>query len=61
VIHAKFHQEFSGYTGEMSIGMGKESKTKEEEENNAPVVDIEAKTSIHGGGGQTNDWGEEDT
>ncbi len=41
--------------------MGKVSMTEEEEEDNAPVADLEAKTAMHGSGGRSDDWGEEDT
>jgi hypothetical protein len=61
VIHAKFLPEFGGYTGETSVGMGKVSKTEEEDKNNAPVADVEAATATHSGGGRSNNWGEKDT
>ncbi len=61
VIHPKFHLEFGRYTGETSASMGKVLKTEEEEENNVPVANVEAETAMCGGGGWSNDWGEEDT
>jgi hypothetical protein len=35
--------------------------TQEEEEDNAPVADVEAVTAMHASGGRSNDWREEDT
>ncbi len=61
VIHTKFHLKFGRYTRETNAAMGKVSKTEEEEENNAPVADVEAVTAIHGSRGWSGDWGEEDT
>ncbi len=41
--------------------MGKVSKTEEKEENNVPVADVEAESSMRSSGGLSEDWGEEDT